>query len=422
MNRTIVCVETSELFTGMLEKVADAEGDRLLLVTNKPQERARASDLVLDVGGDPGAVADIIRAHCQDAPVAAVLTSDEKLLPRAAAVSEALGVSRNTIEAINAARNKAQMKRLWQAAGVRTPSGQQLTSAKGLDPEQFTYPVIVKPVLGFASCGVRRVESGAELLSQLRKIGLFNATVISREGGPSAGFLVEQCLEGPEYAVETVWFDGEPVSDFIFSRNWGAAATGPWFPDLLYVLDETLPERRREEILDLAHRAVRALGLSYGPTHTEIRFHDDKPYVLESAARTGGGGVLYEIMDHAHGLDLARQVYMSQVCADREEFDRRVGTREWRAAPAGSEYFLYYMPYEGSGVVERVVGWEDLERRTEVLWSVCLKGPGSYLHPYDDLNSDYFASVIGCHVNRPGGASLQDLMDSLRTSVRIEYA
>ncbi|ANP50338.1 D-alanine-D-alanine ligase-like ATP-grasp enzyme [Streptomyces griseochromogenes] len=421
MNQTFVCLETTEPFTRKLAKTAAAEGDRLLFVSDGEGQPEGTARLRFDVREDPAAAAAAIRAQCGDAPVAAVVTSEEVLVTAAAAMAEALGVGRNSVAALSAARDKAQMKQLWRAAGVSTPHGRHLTSRKGLDLEQFTFPAIVKPARGFASCGVRRVESGAELQDQLRRIGLFNATLIAKEGGASSGFLVEQCLEGPEYAVDTVWFDGEPVCEFILSRNWGAQATGPWFPDRLYLLDQTLPEERRRRILGLVRQAVAALGISYGATHTEIRFHDEEPYVLEAAARPGAGGLFYQVLEHAHGVDFTRALYLSQVCADRAEFDRRLGTWEWRPVAADTGYFLYNLPYAGSGIVEEVVGLDELDRREEVLWSVCLKEPGSHLPPYDDLNSDYFGHVIGRHVSRPGGPTLEELLESLGTTVRVVY-
>ncbi|MGW7824497.1 ATP-grasp domain-containing protein [Streptomyces puniciscabiei] len=422
MNRTFVCLETTELFTRKLAEVAAAEGDRLLFVSSGDRPPDGVARLRLDIREEPAAaVAAAVRAHCGDAPPVAAVTNEEMLVTAAAAVAEALGVARNPIEVFGAARDKARMKRLWQAAGVSTPYGRHFSSRKDFDPEEFTYPAIVKPTLGFASCGVRRVESGTELLDQLRRIGLLNATVIAGQGGTAAGFLVEQCLEGPEFAVDTVWFDGEPVAEFILSRNWGAQSKGPYFPDRLYLLDQTLPEERRRAVLGLTRQAVRALGIAYGPTHTEIRFHGDRPYVLESAARPGAGGLFYDVLEHAHGLDFTRALYLSQVCADRAEFDRRLGP--WRPRPVAPDtgYFLYNLPYDGSGIIEEVVGLDELDRREEVLWSVCLKEPGSHLRPCDDLASDYFGHVIGRHVSRPGGPTLEELLDSFRSAVRVVY-
>jgi hypothetical protein len=424
VNRTFVCVETKGLFAGRLAAAAAAEGDRLLLVTNSrvpPDSSGDVASLRLDVRGDTGEVAAAIRARCDDAPPAAVFTNEEIYVTAAAAVAEALGVARNPVEAVAAARDKARMKEVWRAAGVSTPSGRHLRSRADLELARFSYPVVVKPTLGFASCGVRRVDSEDELREQLRRIGLFNATVVAKEGASRGGFLVEQCLKGPEYAVDTVWFDGDPVCDLVLSRDWEEEQTSPYYPDRLYLLDPALPEERRRTVLELTHRAVRALGVSFGPTHTEVRFHDGTPYVLEAAARPGAGGLFYLLPEQAYGADFPRAVYLSQVCADRAEFDERLGPTEQRAVPPDTSYFLYNVPHKGSGEVKEIIGLDRLGDRTEVLVCLCVKEPGDRLHPRGDLNSDYFCHVVARHVDQPGGPTVEALMETYDGMVDVVY-
>ncbi|MFJ7278888.1 ATP-grasp domain-containing protein [Kitasatospora sp. NPDC098663] len=430
MNRTFVCVETTAYFTLAMEQVARAEGDRLLFVSARAEPPAGIRLLRLDVRDGPERAAAAIEAACAAEPAVAAFTNQEPYVIATAAVAEALGVGRNPVASAGAARDKSRMKEIWQAAGVSTPHGTYCASRAGLDLAAVVYPAIVKPTHGFASCGVRRVESEAELLAQVRKISLLNATTMAQEGVPGAGFLVEQYLEGHEYSVDTVWFDGEPATDFLLANNPEQVSFGQYFPDRLYTLDPALPEELRRTVIDLTHDAVRALGISYGPTHTEVRFHDGTPYVLEAAARPGAGGIFYDLARQARGDDLMRAMYLSLVCDGREEFDRRTGPAlrqpgaprpEPADAPGRVTYFWYNMPYRGSGMIRAIEGLDELRERDDVLLCVCFKEPGHHLHPDGDLISDYFCNIMGRHREIPGGPSLPELLKSFDETIEIVY-
>ncbi|MGI5155426.1 ATP-grasp domain-containing protein [Microbispora sp. CA-102843] len=418
---TFVCLETTEFFTRELARVAAVERDQLLLVTAGPPPLEGFPSLVTDARADPAGTAAAIRARCAEAPVAAVLTEREVFLETAAELTELLGVAGNPPEVVRAARDKARMKEIWSAAGVRTPAGRSFRSRAELAPETLTYPVVVKPARGFASCGVRRVDSPAELLEQTKKIALINATLVARESDQDAGLLVEECLDGEEYSVDTVWFDGEPVCEFLLSRGHPGLLAGPYYPDRLYLLQQSLPEERRREVSALARDAVRALGIRSGASHTEVRLRGGVPYVLESSARPGAGGVFYELVRRAHEVDFTRALYLSLVCSDRAELDARLGLVRWRQVPEGASYFWYNLPYRGAGLIEEIAGAEELERREDVLFCVWHKRPGGYLHAYNDLNPDYFCTVVGRHTAAQGGPPLEELVASYDRLIDVGY-
>ncbi|NUS04517.1 MAG: ATP-grasp domain-containing protein [Nonomuraea sp.] len=418
---TFVCLESTEFFTRELARVAAAEGDRLLLVTAGPPPLDGFPSLVADAAADPAGSAAAIRARCVAEPVAAVLTEREVFLPAAAELAELLGVTGNPPSLVRAARDKARMKEIWSTAGVRTPVGHSFRSRAELDPEAFSYPVIVKPARGFASCGVRRVDTPAELLEQTKKIALINATLVSRDSDRDAGLLVEECLDGEEYSVDTVWFEGEPVCEFLLSRGHPKLLAGPYYPDRLYLLRQSLPEERRREVAALARAAVGALGIRSGATHTEVRLRGGVPYVLESSARPGAGGVFYELVRRAHEVDFTRALYLSLVCRDRAELDARLGPMRRRPVPEDTGYFWYNLPYRGAGLIEEIAGAAELERREDVLFCVWHKRPGGYLHAYNDLNPDYFCTVVGRHTAAQDGPTLEELVASYDRLIEVRY-
>lgn len=413
MNRTLVSVETSGFFTERLARAAKEAGDTPLHATaaNPP---AGIDSIQVDVRlGEPHEIAERFRAAAKQ-PIAAVFTTQELLVGRVAAVADVLGVATIPAEAVSRARDKAAMKQAWSAAGVRTPKGVHHRSRSELDLTKLRYPLIVKPTHGFASCGVRRVNTEDELFTQLRKIGLLNATTIGRGAGTTTGFLIEECLDGDEYSVDTVWFDGEPVGDLMLSHVHLGGATGPYYPDRLYVLDRRMDPALRERVVELTHDAVRALGISRGPTHTEVRFHGDTPYVLETAVRPGAGGMFYEMLRLAHGPDLFGAMYASLIGGEH-----RVEPAAWSALDA--DYYWYNMPYSGDGIVSDIVGLDEVRAMTDVLLCVAFKGKGDHLSPDGDLNSDYFCNILARHPEASNRASIDAALRLYDDTVRVVY-
>src|SRR5262249_57145740 len=67
------------------------------------------------------------------------------------------------------------------------------------------------------------------------------------------------------------------------------ARDGPYFEETIYVTPARLPADVQTAIGAEAHWAARALGLTEGPIHAELRVNDGGPWVVEIAARTIGG-------------------------------------------------------------------------------------------------------------------------------------
>jgi D-alanine-D-alanine ligase-like ATP-grasp enzyme len=415
MNRTVVCVECPDFMMRSLRRVAATEGDRLVLVGRGGDAAAYCDELIaIDVRESlPEAVR---RVRERVGRPAAVLTTQEMFLTQAASLAAEFGLLRNPIPAVGTCRDKAAMKRRWVDAGVRTPRGAFFRSVGDLAGVDLVYPVIAKPSAGYASCGVRRLDSRAELDRHLRDVFLINSTVLAREGLDGLGFLVEEYLDGDEYAVDTIWFDGEPVCDGVLSKG---SAPGPLYPDRLYDLDPVLDETCRRELLDLSHRAVAAIGIRHGATHTEIRYRGGVPYALETAGRPGAGGLFYRMFTEAYGIDFDRIFYLAQVCGSGAEFGRLVGPLV-PAPPTGLHHFWYNLPHRGRGTISEIRGLADLAARPEIDTVHCHKKPGDLLYPLE-LSPDYFCSVVGRYQRRPAGPTLTELVRQLDDAVEVIY-
>ncbi|MFF2745975.1 acetyl-CoA carboxylase biotin carboxylase subunit family protein [Kitasatospora sp. NPDC058048] len=417
IDTVFLCLETTDAMTRRIVDVAHSFGDRVVLVSSSNRGPTGTDWLELDLRDEPERVAARIREQITGARIIGALTDQEAFVVNTTAVAQALGVARHSVETATNARDKSRMKHAWQAAGVRTPAGTTFRSRREIAGADITFPAVIKPTHGYSSSGVRRVDDTAALLAQAQRIGLLNATTVARDATEGTGFLVEQCLRGPEFAVDTVWFDGEPIHDCVQSRNHDECSDSPYFPDRVYLLDPAMPAERRKEILDITYAAVRALGITHGATHSEVRYDSGLPYMLETAARPGGSWLVYELMRLAHDADFTRALYLSHVCADAEEFKQRLGPVAWRSVPEGVSHFIYYLPHSGAGLVKEIHGLDELAGREEVLLCHCYKQPGSHLLADDDLNAEPFCNVIARQT--PDGPSLQELLSAYDRALTV---
>ena len=255
-----------------------------------------------------------IVAFAKDHPLNAVVAVDDTGTLLAASAAQALGLAHNPVDAVEAARDKARMRQHFQAAGLPTPGFRTVEVDEDAAAVATTvgFPCVVKPLDLSGSQGVVKaddVERFPDVLARVRAI----VTACQPDGGRPA-VLVEDFIEGDEVAVEALLRVGELDLLAIFDKP--DPLNGPFFEETIYVTPSQLSIDRQAEIRDITARAARALGLTDGPIHAELRINDRGVWMLELAARSIGGlcsrtlrfgsGISLEelILRHAAGLPM----------------------------------------------------------------------------------------------------------------------
>ena len=225
-----------------------------------------------------------------------VLTFSESAVVSVAAVAEALGLPGIGVQAAVTSRNKLLMRRAHERAGVPRPAFRfvgDLDAALAAAAE-FGYPVILKPTLGAASNFVFRVDTTDELRERYRlaREGIDRMPWYAMEGdgldlGPH-GLLVESFLDGHEHLIEALAWDDEVYLGSIVDR---VTVEGDTFDDDVHHAPTSLTPDQVAEVHDVVRRGVRAQGIRRSALHAEIRFHEERPHLLEIAVRPGGGGL-----------------------------------------------------------------------------------------------------------------------------------
>lgn len=246
------------------------------------------------VTGDPAAV----RQAVAELPgrVAGVTSSSEYFVAAAAELARELGLPHPDAVAITVCRDKAAQRRRLRCAGLAGPE-----FATATDPGQAVdraaelgLPVVVKPVSGSGSAGVRLCHRPAEVIEAAHAVLTAD---LANSGIPAQRtVLLERYLDGPEFSVET--FGRRVVG--ITAKHLSAP---PYFVETGHDFPARLPIGDQNELVITALAALDALGLGWGPAHVELRLTPNGAAVVEVNPRLAGG-MIPDLVRLATGVDL----------------------------------------------------------------------------------------------------------------------
>ena len=140
-----------------------------------------------------------------------------------------------------------------------------------------------------ASRGVIRADNAQSFLSareRLRAI-LTDPETAAACGDRARQYLIEEFIPGYEVALEGLVVNRRLHVLAIFDKP--DPLDGPFFEETIYLTPSSVPAGLQSAIKACADRAVRALGISDGPIHAELRYNERGPWLIELAARPIGG-------------------------------------------------------------------------------------------------------------------------------------
>jgi len=296
--------------------------------------------LYINLRDNTSTLAAIVR-HCRDYPVAAVIGTDDETTTLAAQAAAALEVQHNAISAVSAARNKLQFRRLMSNAQLNGPGFNRIELSAHATTVSATmkYPCVLKPLDLSGSRGVIRANNKTEFVRAFHRVRSIVETCAEPDSDPA--LLVEDFIEGIEVSLEGLVTDGALSVLALFDKP--NPLDGPFFEETIYVTPSRLGATQQRKIVAQTEAAVRALGLTTGPIHAELRLGPKGAFVIEIAPRTIGG--------------LCSRALRFQANASLEEIVLRqaVGAKldaETNHAPSG----VMMIPIPGAGILKTVRG------------------------------------------------------------------
>jgi biotin carboxylase len=355
--------------------------------------------LRLDFENVKGSTERIV-AFAQTHPLAAIVAVDDAGTVLAAAAAEALGLAHNPIDAVEAARDKARMRARFAEAGLLTP--RFTTAAIEANPRTIAttlrYPCVVKPLDLSGSQGVVKVDDAARFPQVFARVAAIVAAC--RPDGRGRSVLIEDFIAGDEVAVEALLRGGELEVLAIFDKP--DPLDGPFFEETIYVTPSRLSHERQEQIRETTARAARALGLTDGPIHAELRLNDGGIWMLEVAARSIGG-LCSRTLRFGSGISLEELIL-------RHAAGLPMPSHQRERAAAG----VMMLPIRKSGRLRAVTGQSEAKQVPGVDGLVITIPPGESLVPLPE--GDRYLGFMFARADSPGGveAALRQAHAQLR--------
>lgn len=189
------------------------------------------------------------------------------------------GVSRQ--QAITAT-NKHLMREAFEKAGAPSPKSFCFDNADDAWEcfcKEFQSDGILKPSRNSGSRGIAKIQKS---LAKTEFIALFER---SKAESRDKSVMLEQFVEGPEFSVEIIVWNGKVNVLTVTDKK---TTEAPHFVELGHNQPSCFPSDTVEKIKDAAVAGVKALGVYNCACHAEVKVQDDNAYIMEIGARMGG--------------------------------------------------------------------------------------------------------------------------------------
>lgn len=236
---------------------------------------------VIDEEGDVDAIVKQLGAYS----VEAVVAGAEPAVELADTLAERLGLPGNDPGRSACRRDKHEMARAVRERGLPAPMTQVFTTAEDIlawADAEAGWPLVVKPRRSAGSDGVFFCASADDVRAAAR--ALLGKT--SRLGEVNDGVCVQPLLTGQQYFVNTVSQDGRHYVGEIW-KDTRRRLPGH---SLVYDTADLLPFDGdvQRELVSRTGEILDALGVRWGPAHSEFVWTDAGPVLIEVGARMEG--------------------------------------------------------------------------------------------------------------------------------------
>jgi len=325
-----------------------------------------------------------------------------------AQVAEKLGLPFHSLATAIALTDKAEQRRVLRESGLASPPCLAIKPDQTPDElhaigSEIGWPAVLKPRSAQGSRFTFFVKDEARLFELLRSLGAqrpvmilegYLADDLSRAGGPYADYV----------SVESVVARGV-ISHLAVTGRFPLAEN---FRETGFFIPAALDDADQIAVLDLATSAIKALGVTTGCLHTEIKFTPDGPRIIEVNGRVGGG--VPEMLNRAAGVALV-EMTLRLALGEDIRVEGPVSTER-----IGFRFFLQPPPV--SATVVAINGMDAVSDHPGVDSITVHQGPGAVLD-WKDGSRNHIMAVVGSAIDYD---ELQDVNQLLQHEVTVTYA
>ena len=267
----------------------------------------------------------------------------DKPLVMMAQVAKELSLPFYSKETAEISTDKFKMKECFRKAGIPCANGGLI---KNIDEaEGLVYPVILKPRDNSGSRGVIFCNNKVELEAAFNEAMQYTKL---------DSVLVEEFIEGQEYSIESLHYDGKSeVIQFTEKKT----TAFPYNVELGHIQPANISEEHRQQIRKIITDIAVALNFENCPSHTELKINERGIFIIETSPRLGGDYITSTLTPLSTGINLEDQLIN---IATGMPIDTKIGRVERTSA------VCFFSLLEGTITaidpqIEEVKGWEGIE-------------------------------------------------------------
>jgi biotin carboxylase len=336
-------------------------------------DRLRRQDFVENVlhRGDLDATVASVAAHD---PAFVVVGSEPGVL-LSDALSERLGLPSNGSALSRARRDKHEMANALRRAGLRAVEELKTGDAEeaaAWAAKRGDWPVVVKPLDSAGTDGVSLCETPDAIRAAF-------ADVLGRPNalqGTNEQLLVQEMLKGTQLFTDSISWNGVHHVSEVW-RDTKTRIEG----NLVYDFEELLAARgeQQDQVVPYVHAVLDALGIRFGPAHTEVMLTADGPVLVECGARLHGS-IRDDVIDRCTPSHVT---VMVDAYLDPDSVARRA-ERPYQLMAASRCVML--ISHQRGRVISDA-GMREIERLASYAGSISMAEPGDEIIPTVDLFS-----------------------------------
>lgn len=213
-------------------------------------------------------------------------------------INDELGLSGISRETAIRATNKHLMREAFEKYGAPSPKSMCFTDVEvawGAFCTDFTGACILKPSRNSGSRGIAKISADIKMDEFAR---LFE---ISKNESRDKSVMLEQFVEGPEFSIEIIVWNGEVNVLTVTDKK---TTEAPHFVELGHNQPSCRTAEEVETLKVAAVAGVKALGVNNCACHAEAKLMDGKAYLMEIGARLGGDFISTELTHLSTGIDM----------------------------------------------------------------------------------------------------------------------
>jgi hypothetical protein len=258
------------------------------------EQRALCDRIVVMAGREISEWVSVSRSVDSARAIEAVCAFGEMGQSECAAIAAELGLPWHSVATIRCVYDKVAMRRRLREAGLSSLHTIPIYDSSELATliSNSSTPLIVKPLSGAGSVGIRAVSSARDA-----EEAFCTATGVGRYGGRPV--IAETLAMGEEFSIEAFSNRGAHTIVAITKKIVARASKA----ELGHIVPAVTSSRLTAQIHEFIPQCLDALQISFGPTHTEVIASETGVEVIETHTRCGGGHIT-DLVHEATGVDL----------------------------------------------------------------------------------------------------------------------